>query len=614
MAIRNSQPGSFIPTGLTDAIDQDSSFAGACQSLSNLVFDRQNRGAVVARPGVTAATAFPGFTSPGVISVMIDVGSRIYGMIATGRNAAYDEPFCYDTVSGLFVTISDVLSTNVPTTPPSTGAWLPPTMDVIGTKIIVTHQGFSGANFFGWFDISGFTSAPTVTTTSGSKTLTAVSTTTGASAGMAVTGAGIPAGSYIVSTTANTITLNQAATASATVAAAVTGGSFAAPMWCAGNTTVNALPSIPLWVVQFFGRAYFGCKNAIVFTDTLSATTISNTNFTSALTLGDTTSTTGAAGLPFNNGSSGILQSLIVFKANAIYQVVGDVTGTGTTALSLNTISQNVGCIMPRTAQPTMYGVLFIGSDGPRLINTSGALQYLTSEQSGTPDIVIPFSNATTPSRACAAYNNGVYRVALDTVYRNLTNSFASFQAADFWYDFLVNRWNGAHSFQYHCVVPVGASFYLSSNTSPGILFISPVVGSPNSAYLDNSVTYTCTLLSATMPDVAPMSQKAIVESTVELSGVSSQASYVITAYNDQYSQLSVNTVVLGAGVIKWGAVKWGQSAWASSYIGTHPYSIPWSNPIVFKKLIYSITAPAAQSVSIRETAFRYQVLGYTNG
>ena len=262
MAIRNSHPVSFFAQGLSDALDQQSAFPGACQSLANAIFDRATRGAVLSRPGVTAATLFPGFSSPGVISVQLTVGTRIYGMIGTARTATFDEPFVYDTVANTFVTLTNVLAGNVPTTQATTGAWTPPTMDVIGTKVVVTHPGFSGANFFGWFDIS------------------------------------VPA----------------------------------TPSWNAGNTATNALPFKPQWVAQFFNRAYYGVNNAVYFSDSLAATAISITNFAGVLTLGDTTSTTGASGLAFSTSSAGILSSLVVFKANSIYQISGDITGTGSGA------------------------------------------------------------------------------------------------------------------------------------------------------------------------------------------------------------------------------------------------------------------------------------------
>lgn len=157
MPIRNSHPVGFIPVGLSDSLDQGTSFQGACSQLSDFVFDRVNRKGLVCRPGVGAAiTSFATFTTPTSVSCAIAVGSRIYGMVASAKTAGFDEPFCYDTSTSAFVTISGVTGLNVPTSPSTTGAWTPPTMAVISTKIIVTHPGFSGSgsNFFGVIDIS----------------------------------------------------------------------------------------------------------------------------------------------------------------------------------------------------------------------------------------------------------------------------------------------------------------------------------------------------------------------------------------------------------------------------------------------------------------------------
>ncbi|KWN69147.1 hypothetical protein [Burkholderia ubonensis] len=157
MAIRNAKPVRFTPKGLCDAFDATDAFAGACQLLSNLVFDQGNPEIIVARPGVgNAATTFSGFTTPTFVSVHIVIGNVAYGMVSSARNAGFDEPFAYNLATNSFITVSGVTSSNVPTSLATSGPWTPPTMAVVGTKIIVTHPGFSGAgaNFFGVVDIS----------------------------------------------------------------------------------------------------------------------------------------------------------------------------------------------------------------------------------------------------------------------------------------------------------------------------------------------------------------------------------------------------------------------------------------------------------------------------
>ena len=158
MAISKSHPMRFTPRGVVDAFDATDKFPGACQQLANLVFDSSNPELVVSRPGVVQITSFfaAGFSSPTFISVQIGIGTRIYGMIATARNAGQDEPFCFDTATGLFVTISGITGANTPISPLTYGDWTPPTMATVGTMIIVTHPGFSGAAgvFYGVFDVT----------------------------------------------------------------------------------------------------------------------------------------------------------------------------------------------------------------------------------------------------------------------------------------------------------------------------------------------------------------------------------------------------------------------------------------------------------------------------
>lgn len=175
-------PVRFTPRGLSDAYDATDTFPGACRSLQNLVFDQSNPEIVVARPGVgnplvsmAAQNSLWGgvvawgtsgyiwgsvtFTTPTVITVHIAIGNTIYGMVSSALNPGKDQPFAFVIGTG-FVAISGVTSANVPVSPATTGDWTPPTMAVIGTKIIVTHTGFSGANYFGAIDITT-PSAPT---------------------------------------------------------------------------------------------------------------------------------------------------------------------------------------------------------------------------------------------------------------------------------------------------------------------------------------------------------------------------------------------------------------------------------------------------------------------
>lgn len=159
MAIRKSFPMKFTPKGVVDAWDSSDEFPGACQQLQNLILGQVDPGVLVPRPGVVslALLAALGMSSPTFISIHQTAGSRIFGMVATSRNAGNDEPFIYDSATNALVTISGITAGNTPASPPNSGTdWSPPTMASVGVFVIVTHPGFNGtgSNFFGVFDLT----------------------------------------------------------------------------------------------------------------------------------------------------------------------------------------------------------------------------------------------------------------------------------------------------------------------------------------------------------------------------------------------------------------------------------------------------------------------------
>ncbi len=157
MALRRGRPLTIRPKGVSDAIDGTNAFAGAMSALTNLVPSPTTAGLFVPRPASVLLTDFTGFSTPTNITATTTIGTRIYGMITTARTPGYDEPFCYDTASSTFITISGVTNANVPASLATSGDWIPPQIVAITSAIIiVTHAGFSGtgANFFGVIDIT----------------------------------------------------------------------------------------------------------------------------------------------------------------------------------------------------------------------------------------------------------------------------------------------------------------------------------------------------------------------------------------------------------------------------------------------------------------------------
>jgi len=277
MAIRNSVPIRWTPRGLSDAGDGTNSFQGAEKTLQNVIPDPSTAGAWVPRPASIQKTNFTGTNAPagaGVISGRLIVGDTEYGMVPSNLNPGKDEPYVYDLSADTFTAVSGITGGNVPTSPPTSGDWVPPILCQIAGRVIVTHPGFPGAAVkFGWFDVSGFSQLSTLgdlrngrstifgnfpiigvqpgmtivdgggaipagttvlytspyitvlnfTTTSGSPVLTSA-VTNNVFVGMDAAGAGIPAGATVLSVVDSvSVTISANATASATVPVTFTG-------------------------------------------------------------------------------------------------------------------------------------------------------------------------------------------------------------------------------------------------------------------------------------------------------------------------------------------------------------------------------------------------------
>lgn len=156
MTLRNGKPLKWMPQGVTDTLDATFTPSGAMASLQNLIRDPSSNGLFICRPASAQETVFATFNTPDFISWFHVVANQVYGLIKSARFPGFDEPFCYDLQAHAFVAITGVTGANIPASPAASGAWVPPTSDVIGVKLIVTHPGFPGGagNYFGWFDIS----------------------------------------------------------------------------------------------------------------------------------------------------------------------------------------------------------------------------------------------------------------------------------------------------------------------------------------------------------------------------------------------------------------------------------------------------------------------------
>jgi hypothetical protein len=551
MALRNAKPEFFRPAGLVDGYDQSFQFKGSCQQLQNLMFDQANQGVMVARPGVTLGVDFlvtaPYTTkAPGVISVFLIVGTRIYGMIDTNTTIGFEEPFCYETATGAFITISGITANNVPAKAATTGLWTPPTMAMIGPKIFVTHPGFDGnvpaSRFFGVIDVT----------------------------------------------------------------------TPASPAWSSQNTTVHALSAVPTSVNNFNNRAWWTVGNALTYSDSLAPTVVTNAN--QVLTVGDSSSITATAPLPVGTSTQGILEALLVFKgaAQSTWQITGD---AALNTLEMQELSNNIGCWAPRSVVATPEGVKFQGTDGMYVVNLLGVISPLLNNQNNiNPDLQTPFIEATKAlaSRSAASYNQGVYRICVPTI------SQGNESVADYWFDEHMRRWNGPHTFTYDCAGAIDDKFVLCSNALPGKLFYSQVQQHAASIYTDQTdattfVTYQCNIISSLMPNRGDMAMNCIQEAEIELGRSSSPSQYNLTALDEFDTILGSAVITLNQSGPLWNTLNWNTHNWATVFPASKVLPIPWTAPIIFKRIALQVYMTAGPGISVGTYSMRYQTLGYMN-
>lgn len=364
---RHTKPLPWRAKGISDTLDGSTAFTGAMMSLSNLIPDPSTANLWQCRPAAQVianfggafssgfssgfSTGFFGGLPAGFISCFKVVGNLVYGMAADPQVPGYDGPFCFNLMTLQTVPVTGTQNaTTLPTSPPTTGTWIPPQMDVIGSKLMVAHSGFSGVagNYIGWFDLTTPTApvwnAGTLTTVGGGSTFTVA----------------------------------------------------------------------PIAVAQFSGRAYYihnlMQQPAVLFSDPLSPTTFTSVAAsTNVLTFNDNEQLTAFGKLPLNNQLGGIIQALMVFKDQSnIFQITGDpLTGN----LSVNALNCACGTSAPNSIASTPKGIVFMAADGFRLIDfVAHVSDPIGNDGKG---ICVPFIYSVVPSRVCAACNASVVRISV---------------------------------------------------------------------------------------------------------------------------------------------------------------------------------------------------------
>jgi hypothetical protein len=377
-----------------------------------------------------------------------------------------------------------------------------------------------------------------------------------------------------------------------------------APVWSSANLATHPLPSVPTWCANLNNRAWYACGNVIYYSDALVPLTATNAG--QSLTVGDPSTVRAMTGLPVSTTSAGIVQALLVFKDFQIWQVTGDPV---TTNLALNFLSLNVGTSAPRSVVQTPFGTTFVGIDGPYIVDQLGQVRALTrGADVMDQDIQQPFIATTDVSRIVGSYSGGIYRVCVDTYlnYSNTTN--------DYWFDTDRRKWTGPHTFPYDCACQIGNYFVLSNEKTGAALFKSQIFNDSTTVWHDNGSQVTFLLESSSFPKTGNMNEKAVIESTIELSNHGIPMTFSINALDDQRNIMNATGVTpFGSAGTLWNGSTWGGGFWTASANTPSIFTVPWTDQLVFKKMAIQVSGLAQLGVSIGAFFAGYQDLGYTN-
>lgn len=378
----------------------------------------------------------------------------------------------------------------------------------------------------------------------------------------------------------------------------------AAPVWSAGNTATNALPSVPVAVAQFNGRAYYLCNPAgttpaALLSDSLDATT--RTNGTYVLTFNDTQPLVTAAGMGLQNLSGGVVQSLMVFKQNVIYQVTGDPTSS----LSVNSLNAAVGTSSPRSVCATPLGLAFAANDGLRYIDLQGNI----SDPIGIAGqgVVSPFVNVSSPATTCAACNSTVIRISVSN------GGVANTPRQEFWLDLQRRVWSGPHTFPASYIQPWGATFIMAGWSINANLWQSDSHVSSTSTYTENGAAMNFVYETSFLPDSGQQGMHNIIESTLWAAFHDQTTRISVTAFDTKGTPLGnclISDPTVQAGGI-WGTGSWGSMIWGTGLSPISPRQLKWPLPLTFTRMQLQATGVSASGVKLGDFFARLQVLDY---
>src|SRR6516164_11684726 len=543
--------------GLSDSIDGSTAFNGAMASLQNLIPDPTTAELWQCRPAAVSIATFPGGPfSSGFSAVFIHSTGNVvtpktssnvsYGMLSL--RDGFDHPFALNLLTNAFITVTGTTGSNLPQSQPSSGPWTPPIMDLIGSKMVVTHPGFSATAFFiGWFDIS----TPTAPVWN---------------AGNITGAAGVP---------------------------------FTQP-----PIGVAQFFNRAYYMVNYVSQP------EVIISDPLNPLAASGASgagtVVAILTFGDNTPLTAFGQLRLFNQLGGIIQALIVFKGTSnIYQITGDLAfaSASNPQPAVNAMNFATGTMAPLSLCSTPRGLAFVAPDGLRIIdfsaNVSDPIGY------DGQGVSAPFIFSAIPSRMCAACNGNVIRISTQST----LSPTAAFQ--EFWYDIERKIWSGPHTFPAAVIQPYGNTFVMAAQGIVGRLWRSDAVQSAGSTFVEAGATLGYSYTTTFLPDTDKLGNIHVSQALLTCALAATVAPVTVSAI-DQNGRAIDSVMLSGTGgAAIWGQFNWGQAAWGVSSNALNPRRLAWHVPLVFSRGQFTVSGQSASPVRLGAWHFRYKQLRY---
>jgi hypothetical protein len=360
------------------------------------------------------------------------------------------------------------------------------------------------------------------------------------------------------------------------------------------------LPSTPVSVAQFNGRAYFACgANGVAYSDSLLP--CNRTLATQAVTFSNGLPATALGALPLSSPiTGGIAQSIIVFQGiSALQQITGD---QATSNLSVNIMNVATGTLSPLSIVPTNFGLAFVSPEGLRVVSFSAQV----SDPIGFhgQGVTVPFINSAQPSRVCAAANSDVLRISVQNA--SAPNS----PNQEYWFDIASKVWSGPHTFPASLIQPWSNTFVVHPVGLPATTFQSDANLTSSSVFTENGVQLTWQRMTCLLPDNQAMCENALIESTIAAS-LPGGYNMTVSAIDEAGNALDTVSIITSGTQAYWNQFNWGASNWSGILNAMQQYRVPWSKPLVYKQAFESLRGTSVFGLQLGNSYFRFQELGY---